>query len=82
MEVPDLGGIDAVPVRSLPRLEQEVDRRSRAARAFVGHVTPRFSEMTALRMGLQVEVFDDRRCVHGRILRPTTLIPLSAAVAE
>src|SRR5437868_3865295 len=58
--VPGLGGIDAVPVRTLTARQQEIDRRrSSAAVALVAHIAKRLAKMAALRMRLELESRDD-----------------------
>src|SRR5512147_2143465 len=58
--VPDLGGIDAMPVRALAARQQEVDRgRRRAAIAAISRIAKRLAKMATLRMRLEIEPRDD-----------------------
>ena len=59
--VPDLIGIDLVPMRTLARLQQEEDRRAGAAPALARGIggAERLAEMPALGVRLQPEAGDD-----------------------
>ena len=57
--VPDLGRIDAMPVRSLALRQQEIDRGGSGAAVRIGaRVAKRLAEMPAFRMRLQIEQAD------------------------
>ena len=52
VEVPDLGGVDAVPVRGLALGQQIEDRGHRAAAAVLGGVAEGLAKVAALRVRL------------------------------
>jgi len=60
--VPDLVGIDPVPVRALAGLQQEVDRRSGAAP--FARCAEGLDLVSALGMGSHPEMGDDLVCIH------------------
>lgn len=55
VEVPQLVGVDSMPVRPVPIAQEEVDGRTRAAGVGSGVVAPRLAEDAAFRMRRQVE---------------------------
>jgi len=67
VEVPDLGGVDAVPVRGLARGEHVEDRGHRAAAAVLGDVAEGLAEMAALWVWLEPESGDDGLRVAHRL---------------
>src|SRR4029078_11051355 len=69
--VPDLDGVDAVPVRTLAARQQEMDRgRPRPAICVCAGIAKRLLIMRALRMRLQIEPRDDLGSAYvGRIRR-------------
>lgn len=58
VEVPDLGGVDAMPMRTLASLEQEVNRRSGATR-IASIVPPSFDVVATFGMRAKPERLDD-----------------------
>src|SRR3546814_5757590 len=66
MPVPDLDRIDAVPVRALARLQQEIDRRRARPAGGVGlRITEGLGEIPTFGMRLQAERGDDLVCGHA-----------------
>src|SRR5579864_635392 len=58
--VPDLGGIDPMPVRALAARQQKIDRgRCGAGVLDLPHIAKHLAEMAALRMRFQIEQPDD-----------------------
>jgi hypothetical protein len=55
MEVPDLDGIDPMPVRALAAREQEIDRGRKRASVDRAGMAEGFAKMAALRMRLEIE---------------------------
>src|SRR5262249_56798516 len=76
--VPDLGGIDAMPMRAFAQRQKEIDRsRGRAGTVCDGAaIAEAFAEMSAFRMWREAEQVDHvggRKCPHGqsRAVNPT-----------
>src|SRR3546814_18558334 len=75
MPVPDLDRIDAVPVRALARLQQEIDRRRARPAGGVGlRITEGLGEIPTFGMRLQAERGDDLVCGHAYITSSLRMI--------
>ena len=89
VKMPDLGGVDAVPVRAFAARQQEIDRGRRGppapripGYARKGGIAKRLAEMAALGMRTQVEQPDDIggfHCSQNRFLRSRISANTSAA---
>lgn len=68
-EMPDLGGIDAMPGRDLTSLKEKMDTGQGAAAAMIRRIAKSLGVMTTLRMRLHAEMIDDpcRGHRHGGI---------------
>jgi hypothetical protein len=74
MPEPELVGIDLVPVRSLPGLQQEKDRRAARSAVFGGRSAPRLAIPAAFRVRLQAV----KRDQPARVTRPISRDDLPA----
>src|SRR6185437_14873189 len=72
IEVPDFRHIDPVPARDLCALEQEIDG-GRAGAPLLAGVAKCFAEMTAFRMRLETEQFDQTVGFSAHALMPRLL---------
>src|ERR1700733_7920167 len=66
--MPDFGGVDAMPMRTLAPRQQKVDRgRCRAAAVDLPLITKCLAKMSALRRRLEIEQPDHR--IRGQVMR-------------